>query len=100
MMLQNKINQSIDNWNIKHMKNKNTGEIEFSEEYDGRIHLEQTEKQKYLGFILSCKGDNMINIQNLKNKSIVIIRKFFDNLESLKLRKYHFECALIFLNVI
>ena len=89
----------VDNWNIKHIKNKNTGEIELVEDYDGRIQLEQTDKQKYLGFILSCKGDNMINIQNLKNKSIGIIRKLFNKLESLKLQKYYFECALIFLNV-
>ena len=89
----------VDNWNTKHMKNKNTGEIELVEEYDGRIQLEQVDKQKYLGFILSCKGDNMIDIQNLKNKSIGIIRKLFNKLESLKLQKYYFECALIFLNV-
>ena len=90
---------SVDNWNIKHVENKNTGELELVEEYEGRILIEETEKQKYLGFILSCKGDNMINIKNLKNKSIGIIRKLFNKLESLKLRKYYFECALIFLNV-
>ena len=90
---------SVDNWNMKHVENKNTGELELVEEYEGRILIEETEKQKYLGFILSCKGDNMINIKNLKNKSIGIIRKLFNKLESLKLRKYYFECALIFLNV-
>ena len=42
----------------------------------------------------------MINITNLKNKSLGITRKIFTKLESLKLRKYYFECALIFLNVI
>ena len=41
----------------------------------------------------------MINIKNLKNKSIGMIRKLFNKLESLKLRQYYFECALIFLNV-
>ena len=90
---------SVDNWNMKHEKNMKTGELELVEEYEGRIQIEKTEKQKYLGFILSCKGDNMINIRNLKNKSIGIIRKLYTKLESLNLRKYYFECAVIFLNV-
>ena len=42
----------------------------------------------------------MINIQNLKNKSIGIIRKLFTKLESLQLRKYYFECGIIFLKAI
>ena len=41
----------VDNWNIKYIKNKNTSELELVEEYDGRIQIEQTDKQKYLGFI-------------------------------------------------
>ena len=35
----------------------------------------------------------------MKDKSIGIIRKLFNMLESLKLQKYYHECALIFLNV-
>ena len=41
----------------------------------------------------------MVNISGMKNKSIWIIRKIFTRLESLNLKKYYFECALIFLNV-
>ena len=41
----------------------------------------------------------MINITQLKNKSIGTIRKIFTKLESLKLGKYYFECGIIFLNV-
>ena len=75
-----------------------TGETDLVEKYEGKIKIDKTESQKYLGFILSSKGDNMKNITNLKNKSIGITRKLFTKLESLKLKKYYFECAIIFLN--
>ena len=91
---------SVDKWNMRYEENMNNKETELIEQYEGRTQLEQTEKQKYLGFLLSSKGDNMINIQNLKNKSIGIIRKLFNKLESLRLRKYYFECGIIFLNAI
>ena len=61
--------------------------------------MDKTENQKYLGFLLSSRGDNMKNITSLKNKSIGITRRLFTKLESLKLRRYFFECAIIFLNV-
>ena len=40
----------------------------------------------------------MANIKQMKNKSIGIIRQIFNRLESLNLRKYYFECAIIFMN--
>ena len=90
---------AVDSWNTEHIENMNTGESELDEKYEGRIQIDKTENQKYLGFLLSSKGDNMKNIASVKNKSIGIIRKLFAKLESLKLRKYFFECAIIFLNV-
>ena len=33
------------------------------------------DEQKYLGFVLSNKGDNMVNINNMKKKSKGIIRR-------------------------
>ena len=57
-------------------------------------------QQKYLGFILLSKGDNMNDIMGMKNKSIYVINKIFVKLKSLNLRKYSFECAMIFLNLI
>ena len=90
---------SVDNWVITHNEDMKTRELRLVETYEGKIMIDKTEKQKYLGFHLSSKGDNMINIKQLKNKSIGIIRKIFAKLESLKLRKYYFECGIIFLNV-
>ena len=61
--------------------------------------LEKKEKQKYLGFILSSRGDNMANIDEMKSKSVWIIRNIFTKLNGLNLKKYYFECAVVFLNV-
>ena len=90
---------AVDTWSMKHVKNSSTGELELVENYEGKTNLDRTDKHKYLGFLLSSKGDNMVNITQLKNKSIGTIRKIFSKLESLKLRKYYFECGVIFLNV-
>ena len=55
-------------------------------------------QQMYLGFVISSSGDNMANIAHIKNKSIGVIRKIFNKLNSLNLQKYYFECAMIFMN--
>ena len=57
------------------------------------VQIQKTRKTKYLGFMLCDIGDNMVNIEAMKQKSIGIIKKIFD------LKNYYFECALIFLNV-
>ena len=62
--------------------------------------MKSTEQQKYIGFKLSSKGDNMKNKIEMRNKSVWIINKIFDRLKSLNLGKYYFECAIIFLNAI
>ena len=90
----------VDNWKVQYVPDDKTGEPKLSEWYDGKIEIDQVPKQKYLGFVISNQGNNMANIQELKNKSIGIIRKIMEKLNSLKLKKYYFECALIFMNVI
>jgi hypothetical protein len=90
---------TVDKWSVKHVKNQTTGESDLIERYEGRINIEKTDKQKYLGFVLSSTGDNMVNISAMKTKSVWIIRKIFQKLDSLHLKKYYFECGVIFLNV-
>ena len=70
------------------------------EHYEGKAAIEKTEKQKYLGFYLSSKGDNMANISEVQKKAVWVIKRIINRLDSLKLKQYYFECALIFLNVI
>ena len=94
---------SIDNklknnkWKVEHKEDN--GRVQLIETYDGEVPIEETNEQKYLGFILSNTGNNMKNINDKKKKSVYIIRQIFNKLNSLNLRKCYFECTIIFLNV-
>ena len=92
------VNNSIlvDKWKLNYLEDGN----EIVERFDGQAEMGKTEQHKYLGYILSKKGDNMKNISEIKTKSIWIINKIFNKLKSMNLRKYYFECGIIFLNII
>ena len=88
----------VDSWKVNYQDNFETGDLDLVETFEGQVIMERTTSYKYLGFMLSSTGDNMINIKHMKNKSVGIIRQIFNKLESLNLQKYHFECAIIFMN--
>ena len=90
----------VDHWTSKHVVNNTTGEQELIETYEGKVNMERTEEYKYLGFIISSRGNNMANIRNIKNKSIGVIRKILSKLGSLNLNQYYFECGKILMNSI
>ena len=85
----------VDNWTVEYVENEDTEELDLKETFEGQVTLEQVTEQKYLGFVVSSFGNNMANIQQMKKKSIGIILQIFNRLESLSLKKYYFECALI-----
>ena len=87
----------VDTWEVKHSE---TGEEEIIENYKGLSAIGKAEEYKYLGFMISNKGDNMANIQQVKKKSIGVIRKLIRKLNSLNLKTYYFECAIILMNAI
>ena len=89
----------VDNWMVSYEENESTGMSDLKEIYDGKISIEKAEEYTYLGFVISNRGDNMANIRQLKNKSNGAVRKIFDKLNSLNLRNYYFECAMLLLNV-
>ena len=39
------------------------------EKYVGKIAIEDVQKQKYLGFVISSKGDNLENIKEMEKKT-------------------------------
>ena len=90
----------VDNWKTDYLPNHKTGEATLTETYKGKIEMEPVLQQKYLGFVISNQNNNMANIQEVKKKSIGITKKLIEKLNSLKLKKYYFECGLIFMNVI
>ena len=89
----------VDEWTEKYVDNVETGEIEHVENYSGEVPIEKNKEYKYLGFIISCVGDNMANIKAIKDKSIGVIRTIMHKLEALNLERYYFECAMILMNV-
>ena len=89
---------TVDKWSTSHRDDPETGEEVLQEVYEGPVTIDRTDQQKYLGFVLSSKGDNMVNINQMKNKSKGIIRRIFSKLNSLNLQRYYLECAMIFMN--
>ena len=92
-------NLEVDSWNIKYQENEISREEHLHESYSGKIKIMKTEQYKYLGFVISCKGDNMANIRTMKGKAIGVTRKILSKLQSLNLKHYYFECSKIFMNV-
>ena len=92
-------NLLVDSWKVDHIDNPETGDTDLIETYTGQVEIGKCKEQKYLGFIISTSGNNMVNIQAIKNKSIGTIKKIFTKLDSLHLRKYYFECGLMFMNI-
>ena len=90
---------SVDNWTVEYAENSVTGDVDLVETYRGKLSISKTDKQKYLGSVLSCKGDNLANISQIQKKSIGVVQKIISKLESLNLQKYYFKCALILMNV-
>ena len=88
----------MDKWEVKHEESE-TGEEVFVETHVGQVAIEETEEQRYLGFVLSSSGNNMVNINHMKKKAKGIIRRIFTILGNLNLQKYYVECAILFLKV-
>ena len=55
---------TVDKWKVSHKDTEN-GEVVLIEEFDGQVKIEKTEEQRYLGFVLSSKGNNMVNIEHM-----------------------------------
>ena len=49
---------TVDKWKVQHTENQETGNSDLIETFEGRVAIEKTEKQKYLGFVLSSTGNN------------------------------------------
>ena len=90
----------VDKWTVEYEENIETGEVDLKENYAGLVEVEKADEQKYLGFVISCKGDNLANISQIKKKSIGIVSKVINKLNSLNLERYYFEYSIIFMNVI
>ena len=67
-------NLVVDSWKVEYVDNLETGDYDLVETHHGKIDIEKTETHKYLGFVLSSTGDNMINInREMFESSMVFI---------------------------
>ena len=89
----------IDSWEQNYVENVNTCKTEIVENFIGEVPIERASEYKYLGFIISAKGDNMANINAIKKKSIGVIRTLLHKLDEMNLQQYYFECSIIYFNV-
>ena len=83
---ENVINNTIylDGWKEEYRENTENGEVDLEDKYIGKIAIEEVNKQKYLGFVISSKGNNLENIQEIEKKSKGIVRTIMTKLEKLK----------------
>ena len=94
----------VDTWHTEYVKSEGVtdrdrgGELQLREEFKGKTEMEEVNKYKYLGFVLSNSPDNMANIRSLKIKSIITTKSILSKLKSLNLQKYYFECGILFMN--
>ena len=56
---------TVDIWKVTVEDNLETGETDFLETYEGKISIGKTDKTKYLGFTISNRDDNLVNITEL-----------------------------------
>ena len=75
----------VDGWNANYEDDGD--EVNLIETFSGLVNIEKTNEQKYLGYIISSKGDNMANIIQVRNKSIGIIQKILNRLNGSNLGK-------------
>ena len=59
---------TVDTWEVGHVDNSVTGDSDLVETFKGLVNIGKTENHKYLGFTISSRGDNMVNISVMKNK--------------------------------
>ena len=69
----------VDNFIVTYKDNQ-SGDVEIEETYGGKIPIDRTNEQTYLGFVISSKGDYMANITQLEKKSVGIIRTIINRL--------------------
>ena len=91
-------NLAVDNWIVNHVENKKTGDTDLVEIFGGQVDIDKVDEYTYLGFVISSRGDNKANIRQMRNKSAGVIRKIKNKLNSMNLKHYFFECALILMN--
>ena len=87
----------VDKWEEKEEKNCAGRDI-IEDIYIGKVQMEETEEEKYLGDIIAKDGKNLKNIQSRINKGKGIVKRIIDILDGIPFGKLYFEVAIILRN--
>ena len=90
----------VDGWEIKSVKDVETGENSRQDIFEGSIEMSHLGSDKYLGQTISADGRNTNNIEKIKNKGIGIQNRIIQMLEIMPGGKFHFQIAIILRNSI
>ena len=81
----------LDSWNSQEVEDNRSGNIQFQENYIGKIKIKEVSTEKYLGTKLNADGTNIIDITTKCNRGIGTINKIQTILETKFFGKFYFE---------
>ena len=90
----------VDGWKADEVKDIKSGKSNRQDVFEGEKLLTVTDKEKYLGDIISSDGKNMKNIENRKNRGTGIVTEISAMIVEIMLDQEHFEVALIMRNAL
>ena len=85
----------IDSWKVETLELEPDIEVEV-DELDGDYHIEDSDKEKYLGDLLTSDGTNTKNIKERKAKGYGIVDKINAKLEEVFFGPFSIQVGLIF----
>jgi hypothetical protein len=59
----------VDKWAVNHVENPASGDSDLVETQEGMVQMEKTTTYKYLGYMISSRGGNLVNINETRRVS-------------------------------
>ena len=87
----------VDKWRETEKKN-NVGKEIIEDVCVGKVQMEESEEEKYLGDIITKDGKNIKNIQSRINKGKGIVKRITEILDGVPFGKLYFQVAIILRN--
>ena len=87
----------VDKWREIEKKN-NVGKEIIEDVCVGKVQMEESEEEKYLGDIITKDGKNIKNIQSRINKGKGIVKRITEILDGVPFGKLYFQVAIILRN--
>ena len=89
----------VDSWEERNIR-KGDGKEVIEDVLVGKVEMEETNEEKYLGDIVSKDGRNIKNIQARVNKGKGIVKRILEILEGIPFGKLYYQVAIILRNTL